>query len=216
MEEVLAEFVEVYLLRIAEFDALGDLLEVSQLHLEFLRLWIVKGSLKHQGCIGQQIHALSIAKVLWPVPGELLAEFLHDSVDLLAFAWNSESIQQDLEGVNEFNIWVGEVKLIDIAREHILIELVASAQVLSYRCRTQGRRLLEEPANLFDLQLSWLRHQVSLLLEVLQAILWFQIELASCLAHLRLEYAILHLLLGVHGLAGGHLVVVLLLKHRHL
>lgn len=164
MEELLTEFVEVDLLRIAEFDALGDLLEVCQFHLEFLRLWIVKRSLKHQSRVGQQIHAFGIAKVLWPVSGEFLTEFLHDSVDLLAFAWNSESIQQDLESVNEFDTWIGEVKLIDIAREHILIELVSSAQVLADRRRAQGRRLLEEPANLFDLQFSRLRHQVSLLL----------------------------------------------------
>lgn len=144
----------------------------------------MKGRLEHQCRVGQQVHALSIAEVLRPVSRQLLAKLLHDSVDLLALAWNSKPVQQDLEGVDELYVGVREVQLVDVAREYILIELVRATQVLADLRRAQGRRLLQEPTNLLGLQLPWLLHQVSFLLQVLEPILRLQVELARRLAHL--------------------------------
>lgn len=211
MEELLAEFVEVDLLGIAELDALRDLLEVCKLHLQLLCLRIVKGRLEHQCRVGQQVHALSIAEVLRPVSRQLLAKLLHDSVDLLALTRNSKSVQQDLEGVDELYVWVREVQLIDVAREYVLIELVCLTQVLANLRRAQGKRLLQEPTSLLDLQFPWFLHHVSFLLQVLEPILRLQVELARCLAHLRLEHPILHLLLRIHGLSRRHLLITWLM-----
>lgn len=94
---------------------MGDLLEVGEFHLELLCLWVVKRSLEHQGCIRQKVHAFSISKIFWPIPRELFTKFLHDSINLLAFTWNSKSIQENLESIKELNTWIGEVKLVNVA-----------------------------------------------------------------------------------------------------
>ena len=172
-------------------------------------------SLDHKDSISKQKDAFSIAKVFRSVPGQLLSELLHHSIDYLSLSWNPKATKELFHGCQEVNRLVGPVELLDVLRQDGLVEVLFSSQVLSNLSGGKGRILLEELGDALDVLDLRLFLEVAVLNKILESILWLLVELFGSSGHDLLVNKVLHLDLGVHSLdtsLSGERSVVLLLK----